>query len=97
MATALKLPPNPTPEQFQQAEPLVVQFVIEQSYVDGIQKLTRADGEPAQNQYRVDGPGRYSGIFTDIDGVAQFEFEFTDDGISYTPLNPDEIGGADEE
>ena len=95
MVTALKLPPNPTAEQFGQAEPLVVQYIVESQYIDGIMPLQRAEADPQDNQYVMDGPGQYSGIFTDIDGDLKFRFNFGDDGVSYEPLNPEAI--ADDE
>ncbi|MEM7773858.1 MAG: hypothetical protein AAF327_25555 [Cyanobacteria bacterium P01_A01_bin.37] len=92
---SLKLPPDPTPEQFEQAEPLIVKYIIESQYLDGILPLTKADGDPQENQYTVTAPGAYAGQFTDSDGAARFEFEFDDEGVSYSPINPEAI--ADEE
>ncbi len=91
MVQALNLPENPTPEQYEQAEPIIVQAIIEQYYRDGIQPLTRVEGNPQQNQYQRVAPGEFKGVFSSADGRTQFAFEIDSSDINYSPLNPETI------
>ena len=76
----IKLPDNPTPEQFAQAEPLLVKAIIEETYTDGIDDV----------DFRRVKPGKYTGEFRD--GKKRFMFDFeAGKGISYKPINPEEI------
>lgn len=94
---ALNLPPNPTPEQFDKAEPLLVQNILEQYYRDGIKPLKRVDANPKAGEFMRVAPGQYKGIFIDRDGQMQFAFEFNNatDDINYSPLNPEAIPTGD--
>ena len=86
----ITLPDNPTPEQLQRAEPILVRMILqdpETGYSDGIQPLKAVESDPGQNEYVVTGPGTYQGFFTDIDGEGQegqFEFEILDGSVIYS-------------
>ena len=76
----IKLPDNPTPEHFAQAEPLLVKAIIEETYTDGIDSV----------DFRRVKPGKYTGEFRD--GKKRFMFDFeAGKGISYRPINPEAI------
>lgn len=78
----IKLPDNPTPEQFKKAEPVLLKAIIEETYTDGIDQIVN---------YRMVKPGKYQGEFRD--GKKRFSFDIdTDKGnIGYKPINPEEI------
>ena len=77
----IKLPDNPTPEQFKKAEPLVIKQIIESVYTDGIDQLVN---------YRQVKPGKYTGEFRD--GEKRFSFDFEEGkGITYGSINPEAI------
>lgn len=76
----IKLPENPTPEQFEKAEPLLVKAIIEETYTDGIDSVN----------FRRVKPGQYTGEFRDDKKRFRFDFEASK-GISYKPINPEEI------
>lgn len=78
----IKLPENVTPEQFKQAEPLVIRGIIEEFYTDGIDELV---------DYRMVKPGSYTGEFRDGKKRFRFEFDADKERITYDPINPEEI------
>lgn len=76
----MKLPQNPTPEQFKSAEPLIVKEIIEQTYTSGVDSV----------DFRRVKPGKYTGEFRD--GKKRFKFNFeAGKGIDYQPINPEDI------
>lgn len=93
---AIKLPDNPTPEQFEQAEPVLVRGILEESY-GRIKPLKRVDGEPKANEFQRIAPGEYKGIFMPPQGATQFAFEIGNSGVSYLPLNPETIDSEEDE
>lgn len=95
MVQPLNLPENPTPEQYEQLEPIIVQAMIEQYYRDGIQPLKRVEATPNRNEYQRIVPGQFTGVFSSVDGRTQFAFEITSKTINYSPLNPETIDAID--
>ena len=81
----MQLPTDITPEQFEQAEPLVLQGLIEEYYTSGIAPL-----RPKQDYRRIK-PGEYQGEFRSRDGRSRFTFQVDSKGIFYRPLT---LGGA---
>jgi hypothetical protein len=87
----LKLPENPTPEQFEKAEPLVVQAILEE-YFGKIKPLKRAEGsDPGDGEFVRVRPGQYKGIFLPPKGATRFAFEIGDKDVVYMPLNPETL------
>lgn len=97
MAQPMTLPENPTAEQFNKAEPIIVQAIIEEYYRDGITPLTRVEGDPNTNEFQRTAPGEYKGVFSSADGKTQFAFEINKSDINYSPLNPETIDAMESE
>ncbi len=82
MTSALKLPENPTPEQFKKAEPLILKRILKEYYTDGNIRVV---------DYRRVSPGKYTGEFKD--GKKRFSFTIDNprDNVNYKAINPNEI------
>ena len=79
-----ELPDNPTPEQFEQAEPIILQAILEEYYTDGMEPINKRD-------YRRIAPGRYQGEFRDEGRRFSFNVDVDAEVVSYRPINPEEI------
>lgn len=81
---SLNLPDTPTPEEFEQAEPIILQAILEEYYTDGMEPIAKRD-------YRRIAPGRYQGEFRDEGRRFSFNIDVDADIVSYRPINPEEI------
>lgn len=79
---AIKLPENPTKEQFQKAEPLVLREIIKEYYTEGNVRV---------RDYRRVSPGKYTGEFVDGQKRFSFNIDSSRNNISYKPINRDAI------
>jgi hypothetical protein len=87
----LNLPANPTPEEFEKLEPLVVQAILEESF-GKIKPLNRASGDrPGTNEFVRTAPGQYKGIFLPRSRLTRFAFEISSSDVNYIPLNPETL------
>jgi hypothetical protein len=87
----LNLPPNPTPEEFEKLEPLVVQAILEETFGE-IKPLKRANGDrPETGEFVRVSPGQYKGIFLPLTGSTRFAFEISSSDVNYIPLNPETL------